>query len=131
MKNYKMFIFLTQAIGVHKQYLDVMGPIFCQALRPILQAEGLWDNDVRTAWLRFFRIISHRMKGGYLEGINKNRVRKCFIVFLVWKYNAWERRNVTRVGSGLNFLGTVWTRFKTFWLGLFQAFKIQIQARGF
>jgi hypothetical protein len=44
-----------QAIGVHKQYLDVMGPIFCQALRPILQAEGLWDNDVRTAWLRFFR----------------------------------------------------------------------------
>ena len=49
-----------------------MGPIFCQALRPILQAEGLWDNDVRTAWLRFFRIIAHRMKGGYLEGSNTN-----------------------------------------------------------
>ena len=59
-------------MGVHKQYLDVMGPIFCQALRPILQAEGLWDNDTRTAWLRFFRIIAHRMKGGYLEGSNTN-----------------------------------------------------------
>ena len=42
-----------QRMGVHKQYLDVMGPIFCQALRPILQAEGLWDNDVRTAWFQF------------------------------------------------------------------------------
>ena len=41
-----------QRMGVHKQYLDVMGPIFCQALRPILQAEGLWDNDVRTAWFQ-------------------------------------------------------------------------------
>jgi hypothetical protein len=26
-----------QSMGVHKQYLDVMGPIFCQTLRPILQ----------------------------------------------------------------------------------------------
>lgn len=62
-------------MGVHKQYLDVMGPIFCQALRPILQAEGLWDNDTRTAWLRFFRIIAYKMKGGYLEtNDSKHRV---------------------------------------------------------
>ena len=45
-----------QRMGVHKQYLDVMGPIFCQALRPILQAEGLWDNDVRTAWFQLKKL---------------------------------------------------------------------------
>ena len=67
-----------QKMGVHKQYLDVMGPIFCQALRPILQAEGLWDDDVRTAWLRFFRIISHRMKSGYLDGPEKELASHCF-----------------------------------------------------
>lgn len=51
--------------GVRKQHLDILGPVFCQTIRPVLQVEGQWTTDVRAAWLRFFRLIVFHMKRGY------------------------------------------------------------------
>ncbi len=55
---------LHEEAGVRRQYLDAMGPLFCQAVRPVLQAQGLWGEDVREAWLRVFRIVAYHMKKG-------------------------------------------------------------------
>lgn len=50
---------------VEKSSLDVMGPIFCQAIRPVLQASSHWNQDVRDSWLHLFRIVAYWMKQGY------------------------------------------------------------------
>ena len=55
---------LHEEAGVRRQFLDAMGPAFCQAARPALQAKGLWGEDVREAWLRVFRIVAFNMKKG-------------------------------------------------------------------
>lgn len=55
---------------VSKQYFDVMGPFFCQAIRPILQSESQWTPETRDAWLKLFRIISFHMKRGYKDKSN-------------------------------------------------------------
>ncbi len=55
---------LHERHGVRRQFLDAMGPAFCQTIRPVLQAQGMWDQEVREAWLRLFRVISFHMKKG-------------------------------------------------------------------
>ena len=51
--------------GVRGQHVDVMGPFFCQTIRPVLQAESRWNGETRQTWTKFFRIISYYMKKGY------------------------------------------------------------------
>ena len=51
--------------GVRRQHLDVMGPFFCQTIRPVLQTEARWNGEMRQTWSRFFRIITYYMKKGY------------------------------------------------------------------
>lgn len=60
---------MHQRVGIRRPYLDIMGPIFVQAIRPMLQAEGRWSNEVRLSWLHFFRVISYRIKQGYEDGL--------------------------------------------------------------
>ena len=55
-------------LTVDKASLDVMGPVFCQAIRPVLQANAHWNQDVRESWLHLFRIIAYWMKQGYSSG---------------------------------------------------------------
>ena len=56
---------LHQKHHIKRQYLDVMGPLFCQTVRPVLQAESQWSTEVREAWLHLFRMIAFRLKQGY------------------------------------------------------------------
>lgn len=63
---------LHQKHRIAPQYLDVMGPIFCQTIRPVLTAEAQWDNEVRDAWHRLFRMMSVRMKSAYSTSPNRN-----------------------------------------------------------
>ncbi len=58
-----------EKVSVRKEYLDVMGPLFCQAVRPVLQAQAMWDAEVRETWLHLFRIISYHMRRGYIGDI--------------------------------------------------------------
>lgn len=52
-------------LTVDKSSMDVMGPMFCQAIRPVLQASAQWNQDVRDSWIHLFRIISYWIKQGY------------------------------------------------------------------
>ena len=53
--------------GVDSNYLDVMGPTFCQAIRPMVIDQGDWSIDIETAWLTFFRLLTQMMKVAYTE----------------------------------------------------------------
>ena len=48
---------LHEELGVDRALLDVLGPVFVQTIRPVLQAEAQWDNEVREAWMRLFRCV--------------------------------------------------------------------------
>ena len=56
---------MHQTMGLEKKYLDVMGPIFCSAIRKELLEEEAWDVETRNAWLHLFRIIVFKMKRGF------------------------------------------------------------------
>ena len=51
--------------NVPHQYLDIMGPIFCNAVRPILLHHDIWSPDVEEAWMEIFKILTTIMKKGY------------------------------------------------------------------
>ena len=53
--------------GVDSKYLDVMGPTFCQAIRPMVIAQGNWSIDIEGAWLNFFKILVQMMRVAYTE----------------------------------------------------------------
>ena len=53
--------------GVDSNYLDVMGPTFCQAIRPMVIDQGNWSIDIETAWLTFFKLLTQMMKVAYTE----------------------------------------------------------------
>lgn len=42
---------MHQTMGVEKHFLDYMGPIFCQSIRPALQEEEMWSMEVCFAHL--------------------------------------------------------------------------------
>lgn len=50
---------------VPKRYLDIMGPIFCNAVRPILLHHDIWSPDVEESWMEIFKILTTIMKKGY------------------------------------------------------------------
>ena len=63
-----------ESLGIPKQYLEAMGPVFYHTIRPVLQSfsstespgsTSLWRRDTKPAWLRFFRVIALQMKRGY------------------------------------------------------------------
>jgi len=72
--------------GVPKEYLDIMGPIFCNATRPILLKKGVWNYDVENSWMELFKMLTNMMKKSYEvnEAIPQqlwlNPTEKCIIV---------------------------------------------------
>jgi len=53
--------------GIDSKFLDVMGPTFCQAIRPMVMAEGQWSIDIEGAWIQLFKILAQMMKVAYEE----------------------------------------------------------------
>ena len=51
--------------GVEQRYLDIVGPIFCNAVRPILLRSGIWNNRTEEAWMEVFTAIASTMRTGY------------------------------------------------------------------
>jgi len=51
--------------GIDKQLLDLMGPTFCQAIRPMVMSEGTWSLDIDGAWSTLFRILVQMMTKAY------------------------------------------------------------------
>jgi len=51
--------------GIKSEYIDVMGPIFCNTIRPVLVRKDLWSLQQEEVWLMLFKKISETMKKGY------------------------------------------------------------------
>ena len=51
--------------NVPHQYLDIMGPIFCNAVRPTLLQHDAWSHQVEEAWMEIFKVLTTLMKKGY------------------------------------------------------------------
>ena len=47
------------------RYLDIMGPIFCNAVRPILLQSDAWSPDVEDSWMELFKVVTSLMAGAY------------------------------------------------------------------
>ena len=52
---------------VPSRYLDIMGPIFCNAVRPILLSHDVWTPEVEEAWMEVFKVLTMVMKKSYQE----------------------------------------------------------------
>ena len=50
---------------VPERFLDIMGPIFCNAVRPILLQNDVWSQDVEDSWMELFRILTSKMRKAY------------------------------------------------------------------
>ena len=44
---------------------DMLGPIFCSAIRPILVRLDLWHRDIESGWMEVFRLLIEQMHRGY------------------------------------------------------------------
>jgi len=69
---------------VPARYLDIMGPIFCNAVRPILLHNDCWSPEVEDSWMELFKILTTIMKKSYTEVISHeplalNPTQKCVI----------------------------------------------------
>ena len=52
---------------VPSRYLDIMGPIFCNAVRPILLSRDVWSPEVEESWMEVFKVLTMIMKKSYQE----------------------------------------------------------------
>ena len=64
-------------MGIKSEYIDVMGPVFCHTLRPLLVRKNLWSLeleevlslwslknnpiDISKVWLCLFKVICQTM----------------------------------------------------------------------
>ena len=43
--------------GIVPRYLDIMGPVFCNAVRPILLKHRMWRAEIEDSWMEVFKVI--------------------------------------------------------------------------
>ena len=64
-----------------------MGPIFCNAVRPILLQNDCWSPEVEEAWMEIFKVLTTIMKKSYDESVNGKKqlelspTQACFMTF--------------------------------------------------
>jgi hemoglobin-like flavoprotein len=72
--------------AVPKRYLDIMGPIFCNAVRPILLKNDVWSSEVEESWMELFKVLTTVMGKSYesVENVptqlSLSPTQKCVIV---------------------------------------------------
>lgn len=52
-------------VEIQQRLLELMGPVFCNTVRPLLLVQGRWSYQVEMAWLLLFRHIAGFMRSGY------------------------------------------------------------------
>ena len=63
-KLYKLGMFHVKN-EVPLRYLDIMGPIFCNAVRPILLQSDAWSHEVEESWMELFKVVTSLMARAY------------------------------------------------------------------
>ena len=50
--------------GILEEHLDMLGPIVCHTIRPIVFKSGLWSIEVEKSWNHLFDVITNMMRTG-------------------------------------------------------------------
>jgi len=53
--------------GITQEHLDMLGPIICHTIRPLVFRAGLWTIEVEKSWAHLFDMVATLMKRGYPE----------------------------------------------------------------
>jgi len=65
-------------MGIKSEYINVMGPVFCHTVRPLLVSKNLWTLELEEVWLCLFKYICHSMKKGYPKDKRKaSKLLRC------------------------------------------------------
>ena len=48
--------------GITQEHLDMLGPIICQTIRPLVFKAGLWTIEVEKSWTHLFDMVATLMK---------------------------------------------------------------------
>ena len=59
--------------GITEEHLDMLGPIVCHTIRPVVFKSGLWSIEVEKSWNHLFDMVAVLMRRGYpstAEGAN-------------------------------------------------------------
>jgi len=63
-------------VNIQERLLELMGPVFCNTVRPLLLVQGKWSFKVETAWLLLFRHIASFMHIGYKPPIDQEAIER-------------------------------------------------------
>ncbi len=51
--------------GITEEQLDMLGPVVCHTLRPMVFRSGLWSIEVEKSWTHLFDLVAALMKEGH------------------------------------------------------------------
>ncbi len=51
--------------GLTEEQMDMLGPVVCHTLRPLVFRSGLWSIEVEKAWTQLFDLVAAFMKEGH------------------------------------------------------------------
>ncbi len=51
--------------GISQEHLDMLGPLICHTIRPLVFRAGLWTIELEKSWSHLFDMVATLMKRGY------------------------------------------------------------------
>ncbi len=51
--------------GITEEQLDMLGPVVCHTVRPVVFRSGLWSVEVEKSWAHLFDLVAALMKEGH------------------------------------------------------------------
>ena len=63
--------FLTTEI-VTLEHLEMLGPLICHTIRPLVFRAGLWTIELEKSWNHLFEMVATLMKRGYPPNSSSN-----------------------------------------------------------
>ena len=58
-------IFLRLFQGITLEHLEMLGPLICHTIRPLVFRAGLWTIELEKSWNHLFEMVATLMKRGY------------------------------------------------------------------
>lgn len=60
--------------GITEEHLDMMGPIICHTIRPVVFKAGLWSIEVEKSWNHLFEMLAILMKKGFPQASQRSLI---------------------------------------------------------
>ena len=57
--------FFLHLQGITQEHLEMLGPLICHTIRPLVFRAGLWTIELEKSWNHLFDMVATLMKRGY------------------------------------------------------------------